>query len=312
MTDVPARNGRSETNGEEARSRRSLKNLFRLWRRRGAETDIRDAIEELIEESEETDSGEASLETGESSLLLNVLRFGDLTAYDVMVPRADIKAVTEDIDLKGLIQTVRELGHSRLPIYRENLDDIIGTVHVKDVLPSIFEPEKFQLKRILREPVFVAPSIRLLDLLLQMRLARAHMVLVVDEFGGTDGLVTIEDLVEEIIGEIEDEHDVVRGPHLIERPDGTLLANARTTIEDFEARVGPILTEEERQADIDTLGGLVVSLTERVPARGELVTHPSGIAFEVLDADPRRVKRLRVRNVPPRPQQASAPNAGSR
>jgi CBS domain containing-hemolysin-like protein len=175
-------------------------------------------------------------------------------------------------------------------------------VHIKDALPSIFEPEKFQLKRVLREPVFVAPSVRLLDLLLQMRLARAHMVLVVDEFGGTDGLVTIEDLVEQIIGEIEDEHDVVRGPNLVERPDGTLIANARTTISDFEDRVGPILTEEEREADIDTLGGLVMSLTDRVPARGELVTHPSGIAFEVLDADPRRIKRLRVRNAPPKPE----------
>jgi CBS domain containing-hemolysin-like protein len=133
-----------------------------------------------------------------------------------------------------------------------------------------------------------------------MRQVRAHMVLVVDEFGGTDGLVTIEDLVEQIIGEIEDEHDVVRGPYLVERPDGTLIANARTTISDFEERVGPILTEEEREADIDTLGGLVMSLTDRVPARGELVTHPSGIAFEVLDADPRRIKRLRVRNAPPK------------
>ncbi|MES1152307.1 MAG: hemolysin family protein, partial [Dongia sp.] len=276
-------------------------NLFRLWRRRGGETDLRDAIEELIEESEEAEPGEAALDTSESDLLLNVLKFGELTAYDVMVPRADIKAVADDVDLRALIQTVREFGHSRLPVYSENLDDIIGIVHIKDALPSIFEPEKFQLKRILREPVFVAPLVRLLDLLLQMRLARAHMVLVVDEFGGTDGLVTIEDLVEQIIGEIEDEHDVVRGPHLVERPDGTLIANARTTIEDFEQRVGPILTEEERDADIDTLGGLVTALADRVPARGELVTHPSGIAFEVIDADPRRVKRLRVRNVPPKP-----------
>jgi CBS domain containing-hemolysin-like protein len=305
MTDASARNARQDTS-EEAGTRRSLKNLFKLWRRRGGETDLRDAIEELIEENEETETGVMPLESTESSLLLNVLKFGDLTAYDVMVPRADIRAVADDVDLKGLIQTVREHGHSRLPVYGENLDDIIGVVHIKDVLPWIFEPEKFQLKRILREPVFVSPSIRLLDLLLQMRLARAHMVLVVDEFGGTDGLVTIEDLVEQIIGEIEDEHDVVRGPHLVERPDGTLIANARTTIEDFESRVGPILTEEERQADIDTLGGLVMSMTDRVPARGELVTHPSGIAFEVIDADPRRVKRLRVRNLPPKPAQEGA------
>jgi CBS domain containing-hemolysin-like protein len=309
MTDVPATRGaRSEPQGhgergEEAKSRRSLKNLFRLWRRRGGETDLRDAIEELIEESEEAEPGEAALDTSESDLLLNVLKFGELTAYDVMVPRADIKAVADDVDFRGLIQVVREFGHSRLPVFAENLDDIIGVVHIKDALPSIFEPEKFQLKRILREPVFVAPSVRLLDLLLQMRLARAHMVLVVDEFGGTDGLVTIEDLVEQIIGEIEDEHDVVRGPNLVARPDGTMIANARTTIGDFEARVGPILTEEEREADIDTLGGLVMSLTDRVPARGELVTHPSGIAFEVLDADPRRIKRLRVRNAPPKPEQ---------
>ena len=301
MTDLPATRGAAQP--DESKSRSSLRNLFRLWRRRGGETDLRDAIEELIEESEEAEPGEAALDTSESDLLLNVLKFGELTAYDVMVPRADIKAVADDVDLRGLIQTVREFGHSRLPVYSENLDDIIGIVHVKDALPSIFEPEKFQLKRVLREPVFVAPSVRLLDLLLQMRLARAHMVLVVDEFGGTDGLVTIEDLVEQIIGEIEDEHDVVRGPNLVERPDGTLIANARTTISDFEERVGPILTEEERQADIDTLGGLVMSLTDRVPARGELVTHPSGIAFEVLDADPRRIKRLRVRNAPPKPEQ---------
>jgi CBS domain containing-hemolysin-like protein len=305
MTDAQARNPRQETS-EEAGTRRSLRNLFKLWRRRSGETDLRDAIEELIEENEETETGVMPLDSTESSLLLNVLKFGDLTAYDVMVPRVDIRAVADDIDLKGLIQIVREHGHSRLPVYGENLDDIIGVVHIKDVLPSIFEPEKFQLKRILREPVFVSPSVRLLDLLLQMRLARAHMVLVVDEFGGTDGLVTIEDLVEQIIGEIEDEHDVVRGPHLVERPDGTLIANARTTIEDFERRVGPILTEEEREADIDTLGGLVTALADRVPARGELVTHPSGIAFEVIDADPRRVKRLRVRNVPPKPAQDGA------
>ena len=298
MTDVPAIRGHRGENGEEVKPTRSFKNLFRLLRRKASETALRDAIEELIEESEVADGGEAQLDSNESSLLANVLKLGALTAYDVMVPRADIKAAADDIDLKDLIQMTREFGHSRLPIYRDSLDDIVGIVHIKDALPYIFEPEKFKLKQILREPMFVAPSIRVLDLLLQMRLARAHMVLVVDEFGGIDGLVTIEDLVEEIIGEIEDEHDVVRGPHLVQRPDGTLLADARTTIEDFEERVGPVLTEAEREADIDTLGGLVMSLTDRVPTRGELVTHDSGIVFEVIDADPRRVKRLRVRNLP--------------
>ena len=292
MTDASARNARQDT--EEAGTRRSLRNLFKLWRKRGGETDLRDAIEELIEENEETETGVLPLESTESSLLLNVLKFGDLNAYDVMVPRADIKAVADDIDLKGLIQTVREHGHSRLPVYGENLDDIIGVVHIKDVLPSIFEPEKFQLKRILREPVFVSPSIRLLDLLLQMRLARAHMVLVVDEFGGTDGLLTIEDLVEEIVGEIEDEHDVAQTPTLARRVDGTLDVNGRTTIELLEQEIGRVLSDDERR-EIDTVGGLIFSLLGRIPERGEVVRHPSGVEFEVLDVDPRRIRRLRVR-----------------
>jgi magnesium and cobalt transporter len=286
----------SELSTEE-RQKKGLRGLFRFLRRRSSETALREAIEEFIEESETTDTDQPP--TGESSLLLNILKLGEKTAYDVMTPRVDIRAAPDDIDFRGLIQLVREHGHSRVPIYGNDLDEIIGIVHIKDVLPYIFEPDAFQLQKIMRAPMFVAPSIRVLDLLLQMRLSRAHIALVVDEFGGIDGLVTIEDLVEEVIGEIEDEHDVVRGPSLVQRPDGTWLADARTKIEEFEARVGPVLTEDERAHDIDTLGGLVMSLTDRVPSRGELVTHASGIAFEVIDADPRRIKRLRVRNAKP-------------
>jgi CBS domain containing-hemolysin-like protein len=286
----------SEVTAEE-KQRKGLRGLFRFLKRRDSEAALREAIEEFIEESETTDADQPA--AGESSLLLNILKLGEKTAYDVMTPRVDIRAAPEDVDLRGLIQIVREHGHSRVPIYRNDLDEIVGIVHIKDVLPYIFEPETFQLQKIMRAPMFVAPSIRVLDLLLQMRLSRAHIALVVDEFGGIDGLVTIEDLVEEVIGEIEDEHDVVRGPSLVQRPDGTWLADARTTIEEFESRVGPVLTEDERAHDIDTLGGLVMSLTDRVPSRGELVTHSSGIAFEVIDADPRRIKRLRVRNAKP-------------
>jgi magnesium and cobalt transporter len=286
----------SELTAEE-KQRKGLRGLFRFLKRRDSEAALREAIEEFIEESETTDADQAA--TGESSLLLNILKLGEKTAYDVMTPRVDIRAAPEDVDFRGLIQLVRQHGHSRVPIYRNDLDEIVGIVHIKDVLPYIFEPETFQLAKIMRAPMFVAPSIRVLDLLLQMRLSRAHIALVVDEFGGIDGLVTIEDLVEEVIGEIEDEHDVVRGPSLVQRPDGTWLADARTTIEELESRVGPILTGDERDHDIDTLGGLVMSLTDRVPSRGELVTHSSGIAFEVIDADPRRIKRLRVRNAKP-------------
>ena len=277
--------------------RRGLRSLFRFLRKRSNEAALREAIEDLIEETETTDTTQPA--AGESSILLNILKLGEKTAYDVMTPRVDIRAAPESIDMKGLIEAVQDHGHSRVPIYRVDLDDIVGVVHIKDVLPFVFEPQGFELQKIMRAPMFVAPSIRVLDLLLQMRLSRAHIALVVDEFGGIDGLVTIEDLVEEVIGDIEDEHDVVRGPSLVQRPDGTFLANARTTIEEFESRVGPVLTEEERAQDIDTLGGLVMSLTDRVPSRGELVAHPSGVVFEVIDADPRRIKRLRVRNAKP-------------
>ncbi len=288
MTDVTA---------PEEKPKRGLRSLFRFLRKRSNEAALREAIADLIEETETTDTAQPA--AGESSILLNILKLGEKTAYDVMTPRVDIRAAPEGVDMKGLIEAVQEHGHSRLPIYRADLDDIVGVVHIKDVLPYVFEPQGFDLQRIMRAPMFVAPSIRVLDLLLQMRLSRAHIALVVDEFGGIDGLVTIEDLVEEVIGDIEDEHDVVRGPSLVQRPDGTFLANARTTIEEFESRVGPVLTDEERAEDIDTLGGLVMSLTDRVPSRGELVAHPSGIVFEVIDADPRRIKRLRVRNAKP-------------
>lgn len=293
MSDVShSRSNRPETSDEKTKA--GLKSWLRLWRRRGGgESALRDAIEELIEESES--ESEDIRATTESSLLLNILKLGDRTAYDVMVPRADIKAAPDDIGIKELLAMMREHGHSRLPIYHETLDDIIGIVHIKDLLPFVVDGATFDLKKIMREALFIAPSIRVLDLLLQMRLSRAHMALVVDEYGGIDGLVTIEDLIEQIIGEIEDEHDKVRGPMLIRRADGTIFADARAPIEEFEEMVGPILTDEEREADIDTLGGLVMSLTDRVPARGELVSHPSGFAFEVLDADPRRIKRLRVR-----------------
>jgi len=297
MTDLSTPRKDRADPAPDDKQKRGLRSLFRFLRRRSNEAALREAIEDLIEETESTDADQPA--AGESSILLNILRLGEKTAYDVMTPRVDIRAAPGHIDLKGLIEAVREHGHSRVPIYRADLDDIVGVVHIKDALPYAFEPQSFDLQKVMRAPMFVAPSIRVLDLLLQMRLSRAHIALVVDEFGGIDGLVTIEDLVEEVIGEIEDEHDVVRGPSLVQRPDGTFLASARTTIEEFEARVGPVLTEEERAQDIDTLGGLVMSLTDRVPSRGELVTHPSGIVFEVIDADPRRIKRLRVRNAKP-------------
>jgi CBS domain containing-hemolysin-like protein len=196
-----------------------------------------------------------------------------------------------------------------MPVYRETLDDVIGMVHIKDLLAVVADQRPFDLVSIVREVQIVAPSMPVLDLLLHMRQAHQHMALVVDEFGGIDGLVTIEDLVEEIVGEIEDEHDDAVQPRIMERPDGTLIADARLPLEDFEARVGPVLDDEDRE-EVDTLGGLVFSLAGRIPRRGETLVHPSGIEFEVVDADPRRIKRLRVRNLPTAPGQ-DLPATGS-
>jgi magnesium and cobalt transporter len=299
----------SDFDNDGAAAPGGLRSWLRLKRRgRKREEALRDALEEIIEEAEAESEGgpdDEPITAGERGLLRNIIRLRDVPASDVMVPRADITAVPEDIGYEELLREFSAHGHSRLPVYRESLDDVNGFVHIKDLLTarggSGPDLPPFDLKASLRQILFVAPSMRVLDLLLQMRLSRQHLALVVDEFGGIDGLITIEDLVEQIVGEIEDEHDIAVGPKLIPRPDGTLTADGRATIEEFEQRVGPVLTPEERAADIDTIGGLVVHLADRVPSRGELIVHPSGITFEVRDADPRRVKRVRVRDLPAPP-----------
>lgn len=276
--------------------------LRALFRGKNGDSVLRETIEEIIEEIEEGENdheGATPITEDERVMLANILKQRHLTVYDVMVPLADILAVEAGTGLEKLLKTMDKAGHSRMPVYRGTLDDVVGLVHIKDVLPWAGKPQQFKLESLLRRVLFVAPSMRVLDLLLEMRQTRVHMALVVDEFGGIDGLITIEDLVEEIVGEIEDEHDADDGPKLTARPDGSLVADGRTMIEEFEERVGPILSEEEREEDIDTLGGLVAALAGRVPTRGELLVHPpSGISFEVIEADPRRVKLLRVRDLP--------------
>ncbi|MDE1148991.1 MAG: hemolysin family protein [Azospirillaceae bacterium] len=278
----------------------SLTQQFRGWLRAalGGRVDptLRDTIEELIEE---TSADETSVGGNERVLLANILKLRGRAVVDIMVPRADILGIEISISLNDLIRRFSEDAHSRMPVYRETLDDVIGMVHIKDVLAVVADQRPFDLAAIVREVQIVAPSMPILDLLLHMRQAHQHMALVVDEFGGIDGLVTIEDLVEEIVGEIEDEHDEAVQPRIIERPDGTLIVDARLPLEEFEARVGPVLDDEERE-EVDTLGGLVFSLAGRIPRRGETLVHPSGIEFEVVDADPRHIKRLRVRNLPAR------------
>ena len=278
----------------------------RLWRRQ-IEQSVRESIAELVQEAaDETPlPGEApELDRQERALIANVLRLRGTTADDVMVPRADIIAIGVDATMEQAVALFRREGHSRLPVFRDQLDEIVGMVHVKDVFAYVGREAEFKLESVLRKPLMVAPQVPVLDLLLQMRQARIHLALVVDEYGGIDGLVTIEDLVEEIVGDISDEHDEVVAPMVTERADGTLDIDARLPVEEFEARMGPVLSEAERDADIDTVGGLVFTLAGRVPARGEVVGHPSGVEFRVLDADGRRIRRVRVRRAPE--QQAAA------
>lgn len=292
--------GNGVANGNGDRRQTFFSRLQTLLKKKESES-VRDRVEELLEHDKPhpdamPDDDETGLDLHERVLLRNVLRLRDRTAYDVMVPRADILAMPEDLTLDQAIRLIQREGHSRFPVYRQNLDDIVGMVHIKDVIAAVGrDPAAFSMKAILRKPLFVVPTVPVLDLLLQMRAARIHMALVVDEYGGIDGLVTIEDLVETIVGDISDEHDEVTTPTIQERPDGTLEMDARTTIEAFEAKLGIVLTDEERAADIDTVGGLVFTLAGRVPARGELISHPSGLEFRVLEADPRRIRRLRVR-----------------
>ncbi len=255
------------------------------------DTTLRESMELLIEEHATQDQ---PIDPEERLMLMNILKLSELQVDDVMVPRADIIAVEESSSLEDVLSVIRKELHSRTPVYRETLDDVIGMVHVKDLLVRASNGGNFNLDRVVRDTLFVPPSMPARELLLHMRKSRIHMAIVVDEYGGTDGLVTIEDLVEEIVGEIEDEHDVAEEPLLVEGPDDTLEADARAPIEQLEEILKQDLLEPDREEDIDTLGGLVFALVGRVPRVGERVAHPGGTEFEVLDADARRVKRLRV------------------
>jgi CBS domain containing-hemolysin-like protein len=271
-----------------------LKQKWRVVTRSETDNSLRETIEELIEDTDETTP---SIELDERMLLGNVLNLRDLTAEDVMIPRVDIIAVPLTIAGPDLLAILTRSRHSRVPVYRNNLDDVIGMIETKDVLNWVATEKPLNIKALVRDVLFVSPTMRTLDLLFQMRETGTKMAMVVDEFGGVDGVVTFPDLIEEIIGDIQDAQDRSPGHQLIERPDGSILADARVTLEEIADKYRINLIVEGLEDDIDTLGGLVVALAGRVPARGELITHPVGLEFEVVDADPRRVKRLYLRGI---------------
>ncbi|MES2293013.1 MAG: hemolysin family protein [Pseudomonadota bacterium] len=275
--------------------------LKRLMQRlRGEDASSAAMRESLAEVIEESDRKQPALSQQERVMLANLLGFGELKVSDIMVPRAQIMAVDEDTPMAELVALFRDAKHSRLPVYRETLDDPTGLVHVKDVLALLepdtaggYRPAPSSIANLKRPILFAPPSMRALDLLLKMQASHTHLALVIDEYGGTDGLVSIEDIIEEIVGDIADEHDEDTPP--LKREGEDYIADARLELEDFKAESGIDLTTPETDEDVDSLGGLVVWLLGRVPQRGEIVAHPSGYEFEVLEADPRKIKRLRIR-----------------
>ncbi|GHT94399.1 hemolysin C [Alphaproteobacteria bacterium] len=281
-----------------------IKYFRELIKRRKKDLDVPliDRLEDLIDSEPASDDLEAD-DSSELALVSNVLGLKDLTAADIMVPRADIVAAKVNTSLEEFIDIFSKNHFSQIPIYKDTLDDVVGIVRVRDFLPYINNPESFNITSLLKDVIYVVPSIQLLELLVEMRGSANHMVLVVDEFGGVDGLVTLQDVVSEIVGEIQQSRGMF--PQIIMRQDGSFMADAKTLLSDCEDMLdvdllSPFMKEGE-EPDIETLGGLTMLLAERMPTRGETLIHPSGIELEIADADPRRVKRIVVRK--PQPQQ---------
>lgn len=272
---------------------------------RQPEVSLRESLEEALEEHEEENDAPA-LGAEEREMLFNVLEYGALKVDDVMVPRGDIVAVPADISYGEMVKVFAEAAHSRMPVYRGSLDDVQGMIHVKDALKVLAEgsdTKDFSVSLIQRPVLFVPPSMKVTDLMAKMRQGRTHMAIVVDEYGGTDGLVTVEDIVEEVIGEIDDEHDEVEAPDIITLPNGGFDADARAEIEELDALLGVDLLPDYQDEEVGTLGGLVFSLAGCVPEIGEVILHDSGYKFEVVDADPRRIRKVRIH--PPAKEQPS-------
>jgi len=266
-----------------------------------------DVIEDVAEALDNRESRGESLDPAQRTLMIAAARFNQQRAGEVMTPRADIVAIEASATLAEAARLFAESQHSRLPIYRETLDDPAGFVHVKDVMGLIAPDDAGVssgkagdrvLARIKREILFVPPSMPLPTLLVTMKSRRIHLALVIDEYGGTDGLVSIEDIVEQIVGDIEDEHDTEDPESILSRPGGVLEVDGRASVESVEAKLGARLALEDHEDDVETIAGLAAALASRVPQRGEVLPHPAGFVFEVMDADPRRVKRLRIKPAP--------------
>jgi len=268
----------------------SIISLFRS----NQKEELKNVIEDLIDENK---SNSEKIDDGTKNIFKNVINLSDKCIEDVMIPRADIDAVSSDIKIDKLITFINKTKHSRIPVFQDNLDKIIGMIHIRDLFEKVNNKKKKDnlslSKTITRKILFSSPSMKILDLLLKMRSEQIHMSIVVDEFGGTNGLVTIEDLVEEIVGEIKDEHDFEEIEEIKKISKKTYDVSARLPVEDLEKKIGGYFTDEEKE-DIDTVGGLVFNLLGKIPSRGEVISHKSGLEFTIRDADTRKIKRILV------------------
>jgi CBS domain containing-hemolysin-like protein len=282
------------TRDDEAGGSRLWRGMRHLIFGEDSEPSLRDQIEEAIEEAEDSRPIAGDLSPPERQMLRNLLHFGDQTAGEIAVTRGDMVAVPSDISFEELVEAFADAGHSRLPVYGESLDEVVGMVHIKDVFMANVDPSRDRsLAALMREPLFVPESMGVIELLARMRSQRIHLAIIVDEFGGTEGLVTIEDVVEEIVGDIEDEHDDLEGEALLTMlEDGLWEADARLELDELAQTVDARLSSKEDE--VDTLGGLMFLLAGHIPAKGECVTHPSGWKLEAVDSDPRRIIRVRL------------------
>jgi CBS domain containing-hemolysin-like protein len=271
---------------------KKIKNLVKQLFNNNVSGSFKESVVEIIEEHNATDDTKISIE--EKNMLKNILNFRDTKVSDIMIPRTDIVAVDISITLNELKKILINEEHTRMPVYRESLDNVIGFIHIKDLIPILASEKPYEMDKIIRELLVISPTMKNIDLLAKMRHSRVHMALVLDEYGGTDGIVTFEDLAEEIVGDIQDEHDDNLEPEYIRLDNHTIEASARLPIEKLEKLTELTIADKDNE-DFDTLGGLLLSLVGYVPAKGERINHPVGLEFEILDSDPRRVKRLMIR-----------------
>ena len=255
---------------------------------------LHESIEEVLDEN--GSEGASPLDAGEKAILKNVLEFKELHVEDVMIPRADIFSVPEDIEFEELQHKLVDKTYTRIPVYKSDLDEIIGFVHIKDVARVYFNKQQFDIKQILRKILFVPPSMKVSNLLIRMQQNRVHIAIVIDEYGGTEGVVTLEDIVEQIVGNIEDEHDEEESNQSLKKiSDDIFEVSSRIRIEELQKKSGIDLSVKEASGQFDTIGGLVTYLLGRIPVKGEVITFNEQIELEITDADARAVRRLVIK-----------------